>query len=214
MKRPLSRTHHLIAGFAGILALSLAQAHAGDWDSLITLDDVNGSPPKYGPDVNWAATDLPALVVKVEGWEPYPSSGGTVFLPLDAFERAGADDADISRLSRQTDANTRQIEANTRQIEANTAAIQASNQKVSAMEQKVAHLEDEQNANVAAMGAIDFQRPLQGKMMRLAMGGATVEDKAGVGLSLSAVKGDWDLSIGVGAAENATVGKGSVGISF
>lgn len=32
MKRPLSRTHHLIAGFAGILALSLAQAHAGDWD--------------------------------------------------------------------------------------------------------------------------------------------------------------------------------------
>ena len=191
----------------GIALLAIATcdvSEAGDWDDLLTYNDVTANPQPWN---NNTAGTLPNLTIPVTAFAPGYINQGSVAVPLDEFARAGATDEDIAAVSKQVDKNTKQIAKNTQQLQQNAAAIEANAAKID-------RLEEENNSSIAAMGAVDFQRPLPGKAMRLALGAAEYSDKAGVGLSLSVVKGSIDLAIGVGAAEDATVAKGSIGISF
>ena len=183
---------------------------AGQWDDIVTYDDVQNKPYKYGPNDDWNAGKAPFLGVQVDA-RTGNGTGGTVWIPLDTFARENPGSAANAK---QTDANTKQIQKNTKMIAQNTAAIQEQAKELDALNAKVRNTEEKNNSNVAAMGAIDFQRPLPGKAMRAALGAAESGEKAGVGVSLSLVKGDLDVSLGVGVAENATVAKGSVGFSF
>lgn len=199
----LYRTMLIVAlawgGFAGA-------GHAQQqWDDLVTYEDVANKPYKYGHP-SWTAGKTPTLGVRVDAQNGNGASG-TVWIPLNEFARASA-------VNKQESANAKQIAKNTRQIAANTAAIEANTREVEDLNDKVDDLDDKNDSNVAAMGAIDFQRPLPGKSTRLALGAGAAGDKAALGLSLSVVKSAMDISLGVGSAEDASVAKGSIGFSF
>ena len=93
----------------GIVFLAIANCEvceAGDWDDLLTYDDVTANPQPWN---DHTAGTLPNLTIPVTAIAPGYFNEGFVDVPLDEFARAGATDADISAVSKQVAKNSRRI---------------------------------------------------------------------------------------------------------
>lgn len=128
-------------------------------------------------------------------------------IPIDEFERAGADDSDIAKATKRAEQNSRNIATLTDSI-----VEQASD--LARLEQSLDSLSQELDEAAALSAALDFQRPLAGKRLRLGVGGGTYDDEAAVGVSLTGASDRFDFGAGFAFSENEALGKGSVGFSF
>jgi TolA-binding protein len=134
-------------------------------------------------------------------------SGNKNAMPLSAFAMATAVDPQLRSLQGRVAA----VESRSRSLETQIAELR----RTLAEELRRARaLEARQARGVALLGAVDFQRPLEGCRVRLAVGGGTYEGETAVGLNLTTVRGRCDLGIGVATTEGETLGKAAVGVSW
>jgi hypothetical protein len=104
--------------------------------------------------------------------------------------------------------------SNSGQVQQNTLAIAKQAAEIDRLDHEVSKLDTRVSDATALSSALDFQRPKEGKPMRVSLGSALYDDRSAVGVGLTAVYRDLDMAVGFSSTGDESLGKASIGFSF
>ena len=110
--------------------------------------------------------------------------------------------------------NTTNISTNTTNISSNTTQINNLSNRADANSARINSLDGKIDKVGALAAALDLQRPIDGKTFRLALDLGSYEDEIAYAVTLTTVKGRFDLGGGVALTSGEIMGKVSLGLNW